>query len=1207
MACHSARRWTCAILFAALASGASADRIHVDEPADAGAAEALSPFARAADTTPPVSNALALPPILTMPAFDIAWIADDPGGSVDHVVLRYRRNGGAWTEMADSFTSSPIHFDTTRFSGDGFYRFYTVATDVAGNTEAAPSSADTTASVVTSFAGPRVYVDLDAKGNRTGLDWSNAIRQIASGLLVAQTFGVREVWVAEGTYHEAIVLPGGVELYGGFAGTEQALAERDFAGHVSVLDAWRAVGEYSALHAVVMERIQNSRIDGFQITSASDSLNMPGQTPTAGGAVRCVGVDATNTIANCTISGNWYDEVKGAGIYFEDASPRLAGCLVCSNHAGEGSGGGMYCLRSSPALTGCVVNSNSARYGGGLYCQNSSPSITDGTVDRNKGEISYYGEGEAFYYGDGGGMYCVNSSPSFQRCSVSSNTAAWDGGGMRLENSSPSFSDCQIAGNACWNGWAPTNGGLSCSGGWPSFVNVRIEGNRSEMGALGFHGSSPVFANCSIVGNNGESGGVIDFSGGSPQLSNCLIARNGISYDPIFAPQMGVVVCDSASARIVNCTVVGNTIDWWSGGGGHGSSIKPVLCCMGSVGPTIVNTLFAGNQGWALWSDTNLVVRNCLFDGNGDGDIYDHGTGWTGAADINAHVPGASGNVDGDPAFPRGPSGVWTDSQHSNIWGMILTDASASFTPNELVGKFIRLSPDYPGFVKVIANTATTITAPDFTDPNSVPSLVGHTYQIYDDANIAHLGFGSAAIDAGIADGAPATDLDGAPRPVDIPGLGADGTGTEFDIGAYEAPAPRIHVYAPQFDDSCPGGSAQEVRWTASGTIGPAVAIELRRNSAGFHTTLAASVPSDASALPWTVPDGLPPATDYNIKVRSLTSGLVFGYSAPFTIPSPAGSVSVFRPGAGARCPRGSTFRISWTATGDPGAQLDIDLFKGTGAGAPSWPLFRGSNAARGYRSWTIPWSLPNGSDYRIKITSQSDPTIFDYSEAFGIAGGLAAPDLVSVADAGVGDALLRWSNPGDPPAQFLGFAWDIYSGQWAPAGADGSMWFPTPPLATSGTLVLAQSGAYHAWISSQYPAAWLPCLNPWTGILYSGTPHPPLDAAAQFVAGRDVRLTWRPEIYGTWHCQIIAYRVDDANPAAGQYVEVDGPSGHALWHFVDFGGLGYQAGEASFFDGWADLTLPSAGQYWLLIRGVGWPAPWPTGPFAAAFVELVD
>jgi hypothetical protein len=43
---------------------------------------------------------------------------------------------------------------------------------------------------------------------------------------------------------------------------------------------------------------------------------------------------------------------------------------------------------------------------------------------------------------------------------------------------------------------------------------------------------------------------------------------------------------------------------------------------------------------------------------------------------------------------------------------------------------------------------------------------------------------GSACIDSGWTEG-PEVDLDGDPRPIDIPGVGRDGPGA-FDMGAYE-------------------------------------------------------------------------------------------------------------------------------------------------------------------------------------------------------------------------------------------------------------------------------------------------------------------------------------------------------------------------------------------------------------------------------------
>jgi hypothetical protein len=74
---------------------------------------------------------------------DVAWTGSDLGSDLDEVELFYTRNGGAVTS-AGSHTASPIPFDTSTAGGDGTYTFYTVATDLAGNDEAAPATPDIT-------------------------------------------------------------------------------------------------------------------------------------------------------------------------------------------------------------------------------------------------------------------------------------------------------------------------------------------------------------------------------------------------------------------------------------------------------------------------------------------------------------------------------------------------------------------------------------------------------------------------------------------------------------------------------------------------------------------------------------------------------------------------------------------------------------------------------------------------------------------------------------------------------------------------------------------------------------------------------------------------------------------------------------------------------------------------------------------------------
>ncbi|MCX7016585.1 MAG: hypothetical protein NTW86_29180 [Candidatus Sumerlaeota bacterium] len=204
-----------------------------------------------------------------------------------------------------------------------------------------------------------------------------------------------------------------------------------------------------------------------------------------------------------------------------------------------------------------------------------------------------------------------------------------------------------------------------------------------------------------------------------------------------------------------------------------------------------------------------------------------------------------------------------------------------------------------------------------------------------------------------------------------------------------------------------------------------------------------------------------------------------------------------------------------------------------------------------------------------------------------------AAPSLSSVGESGHGAAQLAWSNDAQPPAQFLGFAWDVYQADWVKRFWQATMWLPFPSSASSGPMDLGFSGAYHVWISSQYAdGAWLPCANPWTGIVYGGTPHAPRNVQAADLGSLQARLTWSPEIYGTWHDQIIAW-----SETAGNWVAVGGPSGQSLWQFVMYP-------ATDFLNGRVDLALPSPGRYDLFLRGVAWDAA-TAGEYATAAVDV--
>ena len=110
-----------------------------------------------------------------------------------------------------------------------------------------------------------IYVDDDAPPGGDGTTWATAYDSLSTALAVAQSGD--QIWVAAGTYLGHFTLTLGVEVYGGFVGTETELAQRDWAANPTILDG-------NAGGSVVTSpsgATATTRIDGFTITNGSAS------------------------------------------------------------------------------------------------------------------------------------------------------------------------------------------------------------------------------------------------------------------------------------------------------------------------------------------------------------------------------------------------------------------------------------------------------------------------------------------------------------------------------------------------------------------------------------------------------------------------------------------------------------------------------------------------------------------------------------------------------------------------------------------------------------------------------------------------------------------------------------------------------------------------------------------------------------------------
>ncbi|WP_448520663.1 Ser-Thr-rich GPI-anchored membrane family protein [Rhodoflexus sp.] len=180
---------------------------------------------------------------------------------------------------------------------------------------------------------------------------------------------------------------------------------------------------------------------------------------------------------------------------------------------------------------------------------------------------------------------------------------------------------------------------------------------------------------------------------------------------------------------------------------------------------------------------------------------------------------------------------------------------------------------------------------------------------------------------------------------------------------------------APNGGERWQRGTTQNIRWLTS--IPGNFRIELLK--AGV-VTASISTGTGLQTFPWTIPNNLPDGDDYRVRLTNNSDNTISVTSANnFTI----GNFLILNaPATGANVLRGANFNITWETnlTGN----LRIELLRG----AVTEVLAASVPAANGTFTWTVANTLPEGNDYRIRLTSlDTTPEYVATSGNFSIAG----------------------------------------------------------------------------------------------------------------------------------------------------------------------------------------------------------------------------
>ena len=175
-------------------------------------------------------------------------------------------------------------------------------------------------------AQTRIYITPEGNGEKDGTSWSNAASNLYYWINNAPADA--EIWLKQGIYKPhpsdrtvSFSIKSGVKVYGGFAGTETMLSQRNYTTNVTILSGEIGASasddnSYHVIYVIATTNASTTIIDGITISNG----NANGTTSaTRIGAGAYLDTNSAITFRNCKFSNNSsYDD--GGAIYLKSAS-----------------------------------------------------------------------------------------------------------------------------------------------------------------------------------------------------------------------------------------------------------------------------------------------------------------------------------------------------------------------------------------------------------------------------------------------------------------------------------------------------------------------------------------------------------------------------------------------------------------------------------------------------------------------------------------------------------------------------------------------------------------------------------------------------------------------------------------------------------------------------------------------------------------------
>lgn len=230
--------------------------------------------------------------------------------------------------------------------------------------------------------GRIIFVQIGSNGQ--GISWDDAMGDLQDALLIAKSGD--QIWVASGIYtptttadrNISFIITDGIQVYGGFAGGEVLLEERNIKSNQTILSGEIGAAdtkEDNSYTIVLTKGVSLATIvDGFTITDGmANGLSNGGEMTSSGAGWfnDASALASSPTIINCSFTNNFARDGGAIYNYAESGECRavISACTFIANHA-DFDGGAIYNNGNfgicNPSISDCVFLENNSYYGAGI-------------------------------------------------------------------------------------------------------------------------------------------------------------------------------------------------------------------------------------------------------------------------------------------------------------------------------------------------------------------------------------------------------------------------------------------------------------------------------------------------------------------------------------------------------------------------------------------------------------------------------------------------------------------------------------------------------------------------------------------------------------------------------------------------------------------------------------------------------------------------